>query len=221
MTDRVTERSRQDPDTVIRRGEDAAGQRWTSIGAPMKGEATRWMADWMSPAELAAMKAMNVSDWNTNDIFGHSWINFDGWRYVSFPLPGQYPGEGYHWPMNGQWRWNKDGIVHYPLKFTRLILELPEKTLHVKTYAPVKRAEIYVKDLTVGYGDAEHFKAAGGPAFSLDPLLLASAELAPSDVLAWAKPLLANGPVLVYSTSEPGARAAARRCTSPSATAAR
>jgi len=51
----------------------------------------------------------------------------------------------------------------------------------------------------------KHFKAAGRPAFGLDPLKLASAELAPTDVLAWAKPLLANGPVLVYSTSEPGA----------------
>jgi 3-dehydrotetronate 4-kinase len=51
----------------------------------------------------------------------------------------------------------------------------------------------------------KHFKAAGRAAFGLDPLKLANAELAPTDVLAWAKPLLPNGPVLVYSTSEPDA----------------
>nr|MDQ3624471.1 hypothetical protein [Verrucomicrobiota bacterium] len=44
--------------------EDAGGQRWTSIGAAMSGEATRWMADWMSESELHAMKTMSVGDWN-------------------------------------------------------------------------------------------------------------------------------------------------------------
>src|SRR6185437_127538 len=80
--------------------EDAAGQRFISIGAMMKGERTRWMADWMSEAELARMKEMSVADWNTNDPWQRSRINFEGWRYVKFPLPGNYPGEGYHWPFS-------------------------------------------------------------------------------------------------------------------------
>jgi len=50
-----------------------------------------------------------------------------------------------------------------------------------------------------------HFIDAGGPAFALDPMRLASGELRPADVLAWAGPLLPRGPVLVYSTAEPGA----------------
>jgi hypothetical protein len=41
-------------------------------------------------------------------------------------------------------------VVHYPLTFQRLIVELPEKVLHVKTFAPPKRAEIYLKNLSVG-----------------------------------------------------------------------
>jgi hypothetical protein len=131
--------------------EDAGGQRWTSIGAPMSGEATRWMADWMSEKELAAMKQMNVADWNTNDPWQRSRINFEGWRFLRFPLPGNYPGEGYHWPYSSQWKHTGDGIVKYPLKFTRLIVELPEKTLQFTNYAPVLRPEIYLKDLMVTY----------------------------------------------------------------------
>ena len=131
--------------------EDAGGQRWTSIGATVKGEATRWMADWMSEKELAAMKQMNVSDWNTNDPWQRSRVNFEGWRYVRFPLPGNYPGEGYHWPYSSQWKHTGDGVVKHPLKFKKLIIELPEKTLHLTEHAPPVRKEIYLKDLMVTY----------------------------------------------------------------------
>lgn len=131
--------------------EDAGGQRWTSIGAGMKGEATRWMADWMSEKELAEMKIAATGDWNTNDPWQRSRINFEGWRYMRFPLPGNYPGEGYHWPYSSQWKHTGDGVVKYPLKFKKLIVELPEKTLQLTNYAPVPRAEIYLKDLTVTY----------------------------------------------------------------------
>jgi hypothetical protein len=131
--------------------EDAGGQRWTSIGAPMGAEATRWMADWMSEKELAAMKEMKVGDWNTNDPWQRSRINFEGWRYLRFPLPGNYPGEGYHWPYGSQWKHTGDGAVKYPLIFKKLIVELPEKALFLTKSAPVPRAEIYVKDLMVTY----------------------------------------------------------------------
>jgi len=74
-------------------------------------------------------------------------INFDGWRYLGFPLPGQYPGEGYHWPANSQWFSDGDGIVHYPLLLEKLIVEIPEKTLHLNRYAAVARPEIYLRNL--------------------------------------------------------------------------
>jgi uncharacterized protein YgbK (DUF1537 family) len=51
----------------------------------------------------------------------------------------------------------------------------------------------------------EHCIDAGTPAFALDPVKLASGELRPADVLAWAAPLLPRGPVLVYSTAPPSA----------------
>jgi len=96
--------------------EDAAGQRWISIGAEQRGAPMEWMKNWLNPEAFSKLnsKLMNVSDWNSDDAWGRSYINFDGWRLVKFPLPGQYPGEGYHWPMNSQWRFSGDGVVRYP-----------------------------------------------------------------------------------------------------------
>jgi uncharacterized protein YgbK (DUF1537 family) len=50
-----------------------------------------------------------------------------------------------------------------------------------------------------------HFIAAGRPAFAVDPLRLAAGEDLAGSALAWAETLMADGPVLVYSTAEPGA----------------
>jgi uncharacterized protein YgbK (DUF1537 family) len=49
------------------------------------------------------------------------------------------------------------------------------------------------------------FIAAGGPALAIDPARLAAGADAVGEALAWAAPLLAQGPVLVYSTAEPDA----------------
>jgi len=136
---------------VIFELEDASGQRWISIGAQAKDQPGRWMQDWLPKEMLEQFKVPAQNDWNTNDVYGVSRINFEGWRYLGFPLPGNYPGERYGWPINSQWRSDKDGIVHYPLTFKKLIIELPEKTLHIKTYAPAPRKEIYLKGLIASY----------------------------------------------------------------------
>jgi len=125
---------------------DASGQRWVSIGAAAKG-ASEWMGDWLTPDLLKNYKPGKIADFNTDDPFGLSRINFDGWRYLGFPLPGQYPGEGYHWPANSQWFSDGDGVVHYPLLIEKLIVEIPEKTLHLNRYAAVARPEIYLRNL--------------------------------------------------------------------------
>lgn len=137
--------------------EDASGQRWISIGAEQKGgEPTAWMADQLSAAELKDIKGSNMADWNTDDAWGRSYVNFEGWRYMSFPLPGNYPGERYHWPFNSQWRCQGgDGVVHYPLKFRKLVITIPEKVLALTDYRPVPRPEIYLKDLMVTYAPPE------------------------------------------------------------------
>jgi uncharacterized protein YgbK (DUF1537 family) len=50
-----------------------------------------------------------------------------------------------------------------------------------------------------------HFKRAGVPGFAVDPLAIAAGEDVVGQALAWAEPRLADGPVLVYATSEPDA----------------
>lgn len=136
---------------VIFELEDAEGERFISIGAAAKGEPTRWMADWMPAEELARMKAMSVSDWNTNDVRSRSRFNFDGWRYVRFPLPANYPGENYHRPDNSNWKSSGDGVVQYPLTFKKLVLEMPEKILVANDYRTPDRPDIAIKNLTVTY----------------------------------------------------------------------
>ena len=117
-----------------------------------------WVNKGIPQELLAKFSNPGINDWSTDDNGGQSRINFDGWRYLAFPLPGNYPGEGYAWPSGSQWRWDKDGIVHYPLTFKKLIVELPEKTLHLKNFAPVARPEIYLKDLLVAQGDTNLVK---------------------------------------------------------------
>ena len=56
-------------------------------------------------------------------------------------------------------------------------------------------------------GQVAHFKALGRPARAIDPasLLHGHSDAVVQQVLAWATPLLQDGPVLVYSTAEPEA----------------
>jgi uncharacterized protein YgbK (DUF1537 family) len=49
------------------------------------------------------------------------------------------------------------------------------------------------------------FIKAGWPAFGIDPLRIAAGVAVEAEVLAWAEPLLQNGPVLVYSTADSNA----------------
>src|SRR6185369_379433 len=47
------------------------------------------------------------------------------------------------------------------------------------------------------------FIAAGYPALAIDPLRIAAGDDVAAQALAWAAPLLARGPVLIYSTAQP------------------
>jgi uncharacterized protein YgbK (DUF1537 family) len=49
----------------------------------------------------------------------------------------------------------------------------------------------------------EHFIDSGRPAFAVDPLRLAAGEDVVGKALAWATPLLADGPPLIYATASP------------------
>jgi hypothetical protein len=144
---------------IIFQFEDAKGQKWTSIGAPAKA-GNRWLADWLPADMLENYDPSHNADWNTNDVFGASRLSFNGWRYVGIDLPGQYPGKPYPWPANSQWRYDQDGIVHDPIKFTGIVVQLPEKTLHLMDFLPARRPEIYLSRLIVAQDNTPRTKTA-------------------------------------------------------------
>lgn len=49
------------------------------------------------------------------------------------------------------------------------------------------------------------FRQSGRPSLAIDPLAIAAGEDVAAQALAWAEPLLASGPVLLYATAEPAA----------------
>lgn len=52
-------------------------------------------------------------------------------------------------------------------------------------------------------GQIDHWKATDRPSFALDPLRLAESTDQISEALKWAKPLLTDGPVLIYGSALP------------------
>jgi 3-dehydrotetronate 4-kinase len=62
---------------------------------------------------------------------------------------------------------------------------------------------------TATLGQVEAFRAAH-PAFRLDPLALARGQDQAAAAIAWARPLLAGGPVLIYASAPPAEVAAAQ-----------
>jgi len=109
---------------------DAKDERWISIGE----EPERW----------------NVADWESRTN-----ITFDGWRYVKVNLPNPYPG-GHPGPRDREWRYRGgDRKVDYPIRFSRLIVELRDKVVYVTDLVPVPNLSVRVRDLTAGYGRPE------------------------------------------------------------------
>jgi hypothetical protein len=107
---------------------DAKDERWVSLGE----EPERW----------------NVSDWESNTN-----INFDGWQYLKTDLPRPY-ADGHPGPRDRNWRHRfGDGKVDFPIRFSRLLIELRDKVVYVTDMVPVPVKSIRIQDLTAGYGN--------------------------------------------------------------------
>lgn len=88
---------------VIYEIEDAKGERWLSTGAP--------------------------NNWNGDDSAQRSYFNFDGARYVEFPLPRSAAYDGYRDYENVWWGHDQEGIVDLPVKLTKVVIT--HRTHHV------------------------------------------------------------------------------------------
>ncbi|MFN0166277.1 MAG: hypothetical protein ACKV22_07580, partial [Bryobacteraceae bacterium] len=60
----------------------------------------------------------------SEDSYGRSFINFDGWRWMEIDLCGHFRND-YPWPLHGNWTSrNGDGLVDFPVTVTKLIVEM-------------------------------------------------------------------------------------------------
>jgi hypothetical protein len=109
--------------------EDAKGEKWLSCG-------TR-------------------DAWNCDDIHSWSSINHDGWRYMSFPLPGNAPGDNFREADTTWWGSDAEGIVDLPVKLTRVMIEMRPQMVYADEMLPVKDLSIELDDLTAEYADAK------------------------------------------------------------------
>ena len=90
-----------------------------------------------------------------DDGYSWSYFNFDGWRYVEFPLPGNSPGDNCPERNNGWWGRSAEGVVDLPVKVRKIIFEMPTHQLYVDEVLPVGNLTVEVDDLTAVYDSAE------------------------------------------------------------------
>jgi hypothetical protein len=98
--------------------------------------------------------------WNCDDIHCLSSFNYDGWRYLSFPLPGNAPYDAYR--ENGMTWWGSyskgDGIADLPLTLEKIIVERRTHAMYVNSPQPVSRDDVELGELDAEYahhGDRE------------------------------------------------------------------
>lgn len=104
--------------------EDAKGERFYSLGAPCGG----W----------------SVGDWKCK-----TFINFDGWNYLSVRLPFKHES-GFYGPPQHNWTCTGgDGNVDYPIRFTRLVVEMRDKVVYLTDTVEVPEKNLRLRDLSV------------------------------------------------------------------------
>jgi len=114
---------------IIYEIEDAKGETWQSIGSK--------------------------NEWNCDDVHSWSYFNFDGWRYLEFPLPGHLPGDNYREKDTVWWNNSAEGIVDLPVTLTRIIIEMRTHNIYVDELLPVADRSVQLDELVAIYDSAE------------------------------------------------------------------
>ena len=94
-------------------------------------------------------------DWNCDDVHSWAYMNFDGWRYVEFPLPSHSPGDRYREKDAVWWNHTAEEHVDLPLKLTRIIVEMQSHQIYVNEMLPVENKVIEIDDLIAVYESEE------------------------------------------------------------------
>ena len=105
---------------------DARGERWLAVGK--KGE------------------------WNVDDTHSWSALNFDGWRYLTFELPGNAPYDAYREMGTSFWgNYDGDGIVDYPLTLEKILVERRTHVIQGTEQLPASPADVLLGGLYAEY----------------------------------------------------------------------
>jgi hypothetical protein len=89
--------------------------------------------------------------WNCDDTHSWSYFNFDGWRYMEFPLPSNSPGDDYREKDSVWWNHSAEGVVDLPLKLSKIIVEMPTHLVYIDQMLPVESRTVELDDLVAVY----------------------------------------------------------------------
>lgn len=107
---------------------DANGERWLSVGK--KGE------------------------WNVDDIHNWSAFNYDGWRYLTFELPGNQPYDLYRDAGTSFWgNYDGDMVVDLPLTLEKIIVERRTHVIHATEQLPALPDDVVLGSLHAEYAE--------------------------------------------------------------------
>jgi len=95
----------------------------------------------------------NVVD--SDDINSWSYFNFDGWRYMEFPLPGNCPGDNYREKDSVWWGQDAEGVVDLPLRLSKIIVEMPTHHIYASDILPCDNLTVELDDLMAVYDNPE------------------------------------------------------------------
>ena len=100
-------------------------------------------------------------DWNCDDPHAWSYVSFNGWRYVRFPLPSVHPFDAARglettwWASRGG-----DGVIDYPLSLEKIIVEARNEVPWCGELRTVPVRSYKLSGLTVEYADSAGMKPA-------------------------------------------------------------
>jgi hypothetical protein len=111
---------------IIYRIKDAQGELWSSTGTK--------------------------DDWNCDDPYGWSYVNFEGWRYLRFPLPGNAPWDGARAPDSVWWgSLGGNGVPEPPYALESIVLEARNEAPVAGEMVPVKDRTYHLSGLVAEY----------------------------------------------------------------------
>ena len=95
-------------------------------------------------------------DWNCDDPHGWSYVGFEGWKYVRFPLPGNKPYDSAR-DLDSTW-WGSsdgDGIVDLPLTMEKIFVEARNEVPYLSEMKMVTDRSYKLSGLLAEYDTGE------------------------------------------------------------------